>query len=145
MPVVSKTTEWETPHDLFDSLWEEFDGFDLDPCCQFSDYTAQRILQNGGSVYTPSDDGLSQAWGGKVYMNPPYGRGVEAWVSKAFGEVMQGHAPLVVALLKATTDTKWWHTYVERFTTPRFIRGRLRFANATSHAPFPSVIIVWRG
>ena len=145
MPTVSKTTEWETPVDLFESLWSEFEGFDLDPCCQFNDYTAQRVLKNGGSVYTPADDGLSQPWHGKVYMNPPYGRGVETWVAKAFQEVMMGRAEVVVALLKSTTDTRWWHTYVEGFVVPRFIRGRLKFVNAAAHAPFPSVIIVWRG
>jgi hypothetical protein len=77
-------------------------------------------------------------------MNPPYGPTVKLWVARAVSEVACGNAELVVALLKATTDVKWWHEYVEGIVTPRFIKGRLKFGGQTGPAPFPSVIIVWR-
>ena len=78
----AKSTDWETPLELFDRLWDEFGGFDLDPCCQRGQYTAVKILQNGGVICIPpfayqgSDpqiykDGLAQPWFGKVFMNPP--------------------------------------------------------------------------
>lgn len=143
MPV-AESTEWETPPELFDRLWEEFEGFDLDPCCQFTDYTAERVVASGGLAYNPVVDGLANSWHGKVFMNPPYGPTVKLWVAKAFDEVACGNAELVVALLKATTDVKWWHEYVEGIVTPRFIKGRLHFGGQEGPAPFPSVIIVWR-
>ena len=38
---------WETTKDLFDALWEEADGFDMDPCCTPEPYTAKRVLTAG--------------------------------------------------------------------------------------------------
>lgn len=155
----SKSTEWQTPKDLFDALWEEFGGFDLDPCGQREHhYTAWKITSQGGGFYdgsVPGMDGLTQPWYGKVYMNPPYGPTVGRWVAKAASEVACGNAELVVALLKATTDVQWWHEYVEpprppwvdrgyTVDRPRFIRGRLKFGGTKGPAPFPSVIVVWR-
>ena len=144
----SKSTEWQTPKDLFDALWEEFGGFDLDPCGQREHhYTAWKVTSQGGGFYdgsVPGLDGLTQPWYGKVFCNPPYGPTVKLWVAKAASEVACGNAELVVALLKATTDVQWWHEYVEGIVTPRFIKGRLKFGGQTGPAPFPSAIIVWR-
>lgn len=122
----SQTTEWETPHGLFDKLWDEFGGFDLDPCCLPEHHTAQRILENGGRLMCPYpnailtadrrvlQDGLAHSWHGKVYMNPPYGAALREWVPKAVGEVEVGNAELIVALLPVRTDVKWWQGYVAR-------------------------------
>ena len=41
-------------------------------------------------------------------------------------------------------QSKWWHDYVMRADEIRFLRGRLRFGNATNSAPFPSAVIVFR-
>jgi len=161
----AKTQEWETPHRLFEELWQEFGGFDYDPCCRPWHNTAQRILMDNGTICLPpsgslrilageigggtiAEDGLRQFWHGRVYMNPPYGRVLADWVRKAAWEVAQGRAKLVVALLPARTDTRWWHTWIgarcERAEV-RFLKGRLRFVGAPSSATFPSVIVVWRG
>ena len=144
----SKSTEWQTPKALFDALWDEFGGFDLDPCGQREHhYTAWKICSQGGYFYdgsTAAMDGLTHPWHGKVFMTPPYGPTVGQWVAKAAGEVACGNAELVVALLKSTTDVRWWHEHVEGKAEYRFIRGRLRFGGAKGPAPFPSVIVVWR-
>ena len=146
----AQTTEHPTPKATFDALWEEFGGFDLDPCGQKEvHYTAWRIVQRGGHCYDGSTmllNGLTQPWSGKVFMNPPYGRETLAWVARAHDEVVAGRVELVVALLKSTTDVKWWHQYVEHcpYATPRFIKGRLKFGDSEAPAPFPSVIVVWQ-
>ena len=162
----AKSQEWETPRDLFDALWEEFGGFDLDPCCRPYQYTAQRVLQAGGTIRTPGggydkeglygpEDGLTGAWGGKVYMNPPYGREIVPWIEKAVREVENGNAELVVGLLPVRTDTRWWQNYILRrvpieagyyphTAEVRFIKGRLRFGGAEQGATFPSAVVVWR-
>ena len=169
----AKSQEWETPRDLFDSLWEEFGGFDLDPCCRPEQYTAQRVMANNGTIYVPDGlsareisgatilvDGLAQPWRGKVYMNPPYGREIVPWIERAVAEVENGNAEEVVALLPVRTDVKWWqqyvmteaavtegHTFLWRHRSTRhvrFIKGRLRFVGAEQGATFPSAIVVWR-
>jgi hypothetical protein len=55
--------------------------------------------------FTAEDDGLSLPWHGTVFVNPPYGRQLPAWIAKAHAEVEQGNARLVVALIPARTDT----------------------------------------
>ena len=150
----SQKTDWETPSDLFDALWDEFKGFDLDPCGQVGQHTVMKVWGHGGTVYVPpgSDitnlyrvaiDGLIQPWHGRVFMNPPYPAG--EWVTKARSEVERPGGPtIVVALLKVTTDVRWWHEHVERIAQVRFIKGRLRFKGSKAPAPFPSCIVIWR-
>jgi hypothetical protein len=85
-------------------------------------------------------NGLSESWAGKrVYCNPPYGRGVGDWLAKA------REAELAVFLLPSRTDTKWWHEYAMKADEIRFLRGRLKFGDAKNGAPFPSVVLVYRG
>jgi hypothetical protein len=45
-------------------------------------------------------------------------------------------------LVPARTDTAWWHDYAAKGRV-RFIRGRLKFGNATTPAPFPSALVIF--
>lgn len=127
------TSEWETPQFLFEELSRTYGGFTLDPC-------ATRQNAKCGCFFTREDDGLSQPWHGKVFVNPPYGRDIGRWVRKAFEESMRG--ALVVCLLPARTDTGWWQDYAKRGHI-HFLRGRLRFGDAQNTAPFPSAIVTF--
>jgi hypothetical protein len=118
----SASEHWATPADTYDALNAEF-GFTMDPC------------PLGGS-----GDGLALSWSGhRVYCNPPYGRGVGAWLAKA------SEADLAVFLLPSRTDTRWWHEYAMKANEIRFLRGRLKFGGSKTGAPFPSVVLVYRG
>lgn len=49
-----------------------------------------------------------------------------------------------MALLPNRTDTKWYKEFVEPFASEiRLIAGRVKFGNAQSGAPFPSMIAIW--
>ena len=134
----NKSNEWATPQWLFDELNEEF-HFTLDPC-------ADDLNHKCGKYYTAEDDGLAQDWSGeRVFCNPPYGRRVGDWVKKCFQEVYCGKCPCVVMLLFAKTDTKWFHSYIYHKAEVRFIRGRIKFGNQANDAPFPSMIVIFRG
>jgi site-specific DNA-methyltransferase (adenine-specific) len=78
-----------------------------------------------------------------VFVNPPYGRGLAAWVAKARREVDEGRATTVVALLPARPDTAYWHDHVAGKAVIYFLRGRLRFGDGEQSAPFPSAVAVW--
>lgn len=99
--------------------------------------------------FTPETDGLSQSWdcGGAVFCNPPYGRQVKKWVKKAYEESCGGYP--IVLLVAARTDTGWFHDYIYGKAEIRFIKGRIKFTddegNASSTAPFPSMIVVYNG
>jgi site-specific DNA-methyltransferase (adenine-specific) len=62
---------------------------------------------------------------------------------KAWESVESGGAEIVVCLVPARTDTRWWHTYVTRGEV-EFLPGRLRFGGAGNGAPFPSAVVVFR-
>lgn len=130
----SKTDEWATPQDYFNKISEEFGGFDLDPCCTVESAKAP-------SFFTKEYDGLSKRWWGKVWMNPPYGREIIKWMKKAYESSLEG--VVVVCLVPARTDTKWWHEYAMKGEI-RFIRGRLKFGGSKNSAPFPSALVVFR-
>lgn len=128
-----KSVLWETPQDLFDKLDAEF-HFDLDACALPENAKCARH-------YTPEQDGLSQPWEGAVWCNPPYGRGVGAWVQKAVQSALEGAT--VVMLLPARTDTKWFHQWIYRRAEIRFLSGRLKFGGAKNSAPFPSMVVAF--
>lgn len=122
----SKTDKWETPQDFFDELNREF-GFSLDVCALPENAKTTRY-------YTPEQDGLAQPWEGVVWCNPPYGRQIGKWVERAVLAAKSG--VVVVMLLPARTDTKWFHEYIYGKAEIRFVRGRLRFGGAANPARF---------
>lgn len=88
-------------------------------------------------------NGLSRDWGERVFCNPPYGREIGRWVQKSFEESRKKNT-LVVMLIPARTDTKYFHDYIYGKAEIRFIRGRLKFGNAKTAAPFPSMVVIFR-
>lgn len=129
----SASDEWPTPQDFFDKCNAEFGPLDLDVCATAENAKCPRY-------FTKADDGLAQVWSGRVWMNPPYGREIGAWMAKAWRSSQAG--ALVVCLVPARTDTAWWHDYAAKGAV-RFIRGRLKFGGHKNSAPFPSALVVF--
>lgn len=164
----AESTEWETPHDLFKYLDDEF-HFTIDVCATGSNTKCREF-------YSPEQDALKQDWKGVCWMNPPYGEpetaceadcrkkkcekrgrctsvyipGCSDFIKKARESAAAGAT--VVALLPSRTETRWWHDYIwdrdkhkpQKGIEVRFLKGRLKFHRAPSSAPFPSVIIVFQ-
>jgi phage N-6-adenine-methyltransferase len=72
----SATDEWSTPPGDFSKIAREFGPFDLDVCATAENAKCEHY-------FTSADDGLAQAWRGRCWMNPPYGRGLNRWMRKA--------------------------------------------------------------
>ena len=131
---MSESDQWATPQDLFNKLDSIF-NFETDVCADASNAKCDKF-------YSVEDDGLKQDWEGVCWCNPPYGREIPKWIEKAYTSSVESNAT-VVCLVPARVDTRWWHDYCvkgEMF----FIKGRLKFGEATSSAPFPSAIVVFR-
>lgn len=124
--------DWGTPAWLFDTLNDEF-GFAVDVCANSDNALCPEY-------YDIDRDALGMVWRGCVFMNPPYGRELGAWMRKAALSADVSGAT-VVCLVPARTDVTWWHRYAMRGEI-RFVRGRLRFVGAKHNAPFPSVVVV---
>ena len=135
----SKTDLWSTPQDLFDSLNKEF-NFTLDPCADANNFKCSKY-------YTKEDDGLTKSWvNDRVFCNPPYGRKIGEWVKKGYysKQLSSNYNCIVVMLLPARTDTKWFHEYILGKADIRFLKGRLKFGNQKNPAPFPSMIVIYK-
>lgn len=132
----SDRMDWATPKDFFDKVNAEF-RLELDVCAT----TQNAKLPN---YITPERDALKLPWtlrnGNRCWMNPPYGREIGKWMKKAYEESL--HGALVVCLVPARTDTKWWHDYAVKGEI-RFIRGRLKFDGHRNSAPFPSALVIF--
>lgn len=127
---------WATPRQWFDYLNLEF-SFTLDPCC--TPETAKCT-----KYFTPAENGLLQSWAEeRVFMNPPFGREIPEWMRKAWREARDNHA-LVVCLVPARVETRWWHETAAKASDVRFPIGRINFDGGKSCAPFPIAIVIFR-
>lgn len=132
----SNSDEWETPKSVFDALDAEF-NFTLDPCATEENHKCDLY-------FTKQQNGLSKSWGGQtVFCNPPYSQ-IGLWVEKAFREGGKDNT-IVVLLIPSRTDTKYFHNFIYHRSEIRFIRGRLKFGEAKNSAPFPSMVVIFRG
>jgi phage N-6-adenine-methyltransferase len=129
----SATDMWATPMSFFKE-WDAKFKFETDVCANENNAKCEKF-------YSPEQNGLLQDWTGSCWMNPPYGRGIGEWIKKAHDSAVRGAT--VVCLLPARTDTRWWHDYCVKGEIT-FIRGRLKFGDATNPAPFPSAVVVFR-
>lgn len=124
---------WLTPRWILDGLGT----FDLDPCAcdAVPHWAAPRSFQK-------HDDGLSQPWSGRVFMNPPYSNTVP-WLQK---HREHGNG---ISLVPASVESQVWRSDVWKFAhAVLMLNGRTRFANpdgsTTTGRPSRSVaLIAW--
>ena len=132
----SNSDEWTTPIELFEELDREF-HFTLDPCATEQNAKCENF-------YTLQQNGLKQNWGGqRVFCNPPYSE-IGSWVEKCYREGSKDNT-LVVLLIPSRTDTRYFHNFIYQRCELRFVKGRLKFGDGKSSAPFPSMIAIFRG
>lgn len=137
----SARDDWETPPDFFAALDAVFD-FQLDAAASAHNAKCARY-------FSADADSLAQPWAPhkRVWLNPPYGRAMGRWMRKAFEESRKGC--VVVCLVPARTDTRWWHDWVQDKALVTFVRGRLMFRNPRNQsavrgrAAFPSAVVVY--
>lgn len=132
----SQTDEWSTPPAFVQAMENLYGQFTLDPCATVESAKAPRY-------FTTETDGLSKPWTGRVWMNPPYGRSIGDWTAKARESVENDTADMVVGLLPARIDTRWFHRDVMAADHILLIKGRLKFGGSPTNAPFPSIVAVW--
>lgn len=136
---------WSTPRKVYEGLNEEF-SFDFDPCplneaANTDGAQLSLIIDSEATDPDKSIDGLYCEWGKSNFVNPPYSQ-LGLWLKKAFEEWQK--VKTVVLLIPSRTDTIAWHKYAMRATEIRFVKGRLKFGDATNSAPFPSAIIIFK-
>lgn len=134
LPNRGRTDDWCTPPEIIQALGP----FDLDPCRCYG----QRD-DTAANAFTLDDDGLSQEWTGRVWLNPPYGSECAQWMRK-----MAAHN-WGTALIFARTETAMFFESVwHHAASILFIQGRLHFhypdgLRATGNAGGPHCLIAY--
>ena len=146
-----KSDNWATPQWFVKKLEKILAvEFNLDPCASYGNTKCQKY-------FTEQDNGLVQNWGGhNVFVNPPYSQAKE-WAKKCFEEGQKENT-LIVLLIPARVETKYFHDYCLKAQRLIFIKGRIKFElteqsdlgcetqikkRGTNSPPFPSIIVVF--
>jgi len=155
----SATDEWATPQAFFDAMDLEF-GFAFDLAAtsentKCSGWFGPNGLEEDGLTGDPAralkavGDGTGRRW---FWCNPPYSRGAQGKFIARVAELRRmGYS--TVMLLPARTDTKAFHTHIYDASKwqardgieIRLLPGRLKFGGAANSAPFPSMLVIFRG
>lgn len=113
--------EWYTPPGLIEAARGTMGRIDLDPA---SNPIAQQWIK-AGSYYTKEDDGLMLSWGGRVWINPPYEKGlVDRFIDKLLSSPSVEQA---ITLTNNATETKWGQKVLTNANALCFPSQRVKF------------------
>lgn len=142
----SQAMDWRTPTDVLDVV-RKLGPIGLDPCSGPGSHV------NAETEWSPPEhDGLIASWGGHglVFVNPPYGRDLDAWCEKAGWEgavARLSRRDEVLLLVTSRTDTARFHEVLANADALCFWRGRISFlrpdGSTGAGAAFPSLVAYW--
>lgn len=121
---------WQTPKWLYGSLNEEF-HFRTDPCTSEDNPLKTELF------YTEVEDGLRLPWRYPVFINPPYGHGInkftgkqeyllEKWVGEASYRIRNDENATNIVMLIPNVTPKFWFDFIW---------------DSVNHKPYPEVTI----
>lgn len=116
--------EWYTPPEIAEAARDVMGEIDLDPAsCDL----ANTVIR-AKKYYTLQDDGLKLKWYGRVWLNPPYSRGVvDKFISKAISDYLSGNISECIVLVNNATDARWFQGLAKAASAMCFLAGRCRF------------------
>ncbi len=113
-----------TPQEYLASARAVMGAIDLDPA---SNPMAQENV-GADRYFTVDDDGLTQEWAGKVWMNPPYtARVINRFIDKLVDHYEAGEVTQAIVLTNNNTDTSWFHQGANAAAAVCFTAGRINF------------------
>ena len=127
-----KSDEWYTPKFIFDALGIEFD---LDPC-----HPGERYFVPAKMCFTKEDDGLTKAWWGSVWCNPPFGgrNGQFPWIKRF---IAHGDG---IGLFTALTSSEGFQRFIPQMDAIVFPKGKTRFiepGGKLGGCPFNGIVL----
>jgi len=140
-----KDNEYATPGRIWRPLADAVGGFDVDPA------SGAESTPIASTRFTKEDDGLSKAWHGWVFVNPPWstsgdGSAKEVWLRKARNEIKRDDVDGVVVLLPADTSAHWFHDHMLAADALCLVGpGRIPFEGEDRNPSFKLAIAVYGG
>ena len=131
---IAKSEIWLTPPYILKALGD----FDLDPCAMID-----QPWKTAAAHYTVHDDGLSQPWHGRVWLNPPYGRRTAYWMKR-----LCAHGNGVALIFARTETAMFFESIWDQATALLFFEGRISFhfpsgQRAPANSGAPSVLVAY--
>jgi hypothetical protein len=115
---------WYTPKLYVEKVRSVLGSIDFDPA---SSPEAQETVQ---ATEFLTENGTTMPWHGKVFLNPPYSRGIMG----DFVTRMVRHRNGIM-LTNSSTDTDWWHRALASCDAVCFTYGRIAFTDGDTGLP----------
>lgn len=140
----SGENEWYTPAEFIEAARAVLGDIDLDPASS----EAANAVVKAAQIFTLADDGLTQPWHGRVWMNPPYSQpAIELFANKYTDSVEAGDVAAGIVLVNNATETGWFQTLAGASSAVCFPRGRIKFwsPNKDSATPLQGQAFLYAG
>jgi hypothetical protein len=140
----SGENEWYTPAPYIDAARSVMGAIDLDPAsCEVANATVQASM-----FFTKDDDGLTKPWRGRLWMNPPYEKGlIDKFATKMADSVRAGDVVEACVLVNNATETQWFDAMASVASALCFPKGRVRFLSPSGEkgAPLQGQAVIYVG
>jgi phage N-6-adenine-methyltransferase len=127
--------EWYTPDEYIEAARAVLGSIDLDPA---SSKHAQKTIK-AERFFSKENDGLSQEWKGRVWLNPPYSQpDIANFADKMLEQYAAGNVSAAIMLTHNYTDTSWFQKLAHHSDSVCFTRGRIRFVSPDGDLAAPT-------
>lgn len=141
----SGDNEWYTPSLHIELARTVMGGIDCDPA---TSEIANRTIQ-AKTIFTAKDDGRSQKWMGRVWLNPPYSNPLMGeFIELASTKFEAGEIEQACVLVNNATETKWFQRMLEVASAVCFPKSRIKFLDpdgGRTNSPLQGQAIVYMG
>ena len=127
--------EWYTPPEYIEAARDALGDIDLDPAS--SEFGQSRV--QAAQYFTVENDGLTQPWYGRVFLNPPYSQPlIQQFIEKLIHEYRSARVDSAILLVHNYTDTRWFHIAEAEAEAICFTLGRIKFEGADGSVASPT-------
>lgn len=141
----SGDNEWYTPALYVDMARTAMGGIDTDPA---TSEIANRTIQ-AETIFTTKEDGRTQVWSGRVWLNPPYSQPLMGDFSEAVSAKYEsGEIEQACILVNNATETKWFQRMLLASSAVCFLRSRIKFLDQEgnpANSPLQGQAVVYMG
>lgn len=118
------SNDWYTPIWVLEAVRNVMGEIDLDPCsCDKANKTVK-----ANNFFSKQDDGLSKAWCGNIWLNPPYSMPlIKEFTDRLLEEWIEGWVDQACVLTRNATETKWCQSLLKESDRFCFLNKRVSF------------------